>query len=158
MPQRLKVAEAETKETKASPLSGAMNAAGGLRGKLAQNVGQLSAVAVVCTLLVWSHRDTAEAAREDRGMFREELKAQRDDHQRATDKLADKLDGVRSAVEVNTRTVERAGRIGKAGMAPGVTSPVPRDQWPAVVPRVMPGPASIYRVKEMAPEPRHLGE
>lgn len=88
-------------------------ATNGLRGVLANNVGNLSAVAVICGLVVYQVRDTAANAREDRQMFREELKDLRVAKDSQTEKIVDRLDAVKTSIEYNTRTIERIGRDAK---------------------------------------------
>ena len=85
----------------------------GLRGWLGQ-FAQFGAVGLIGLLLFLHQRDNAAQSREDRAMFREELKETRIDHKEATQRLAVGLDAVKAAVEVNTSEVKRVSAAIKA--------------------------------------------
>ena len=85
----------------------------GLRGWVGQ-LAQFGAVGVVCVLLYMHQRENAEQSRDERAMFREELKETRIDHKAATNQLATGLENVRQAVEVNTNEVKRVAEAVKA--------------------------------------------
>lgn len=148
-----KVTAALKAEGSPKSVSAIMGGSMGIGTAWMRTVGNMSAMAIIAGAFLWQMRENAGQAREDRTMFREELKEQRIENTANIDKIGTKLDAVKGAIEINTRAVERVGRenntVGKGSTrAPGFINPV-RDADTFAVPAKM---------AEQAPPPRAVGK
>lgn len=90
----------------------------GIVGQLRQNIGNMTAMSVICMVFVWQLRDAAIMAREDRAMFREavekvetrnEARSIRAEitHGKAFEKMGTTIERAVSSMEKATTTLER---------------------------------------------------
>jgi len=82
----------------------------GLRGVIWSNIGNMSAMAVICVVFIWQQQDSIQQSREDRTMFREEIKALRESqvtrwektditHGRAMDRIGEKIERAMTSLD-----------------------------------------------------------
>lgn len=90
----------------------------GITGWVAKNFANLSAVTVICMVMVWQVYEQGKSSREDRIMFREELKVIRMDaearylrteatHTKSMEKMGATIERTVTAMERATRALEK---------------------------------------------------
>lgn len=97
------------------PASGTM----GIGSPIIRTIANTSAIVLIGALFTWQMREGMNQAREDRGMFREELRALRQSqedrwqktdatHSRQMEKMGSTIERAITSMEAATRTLEKA--------------------------------------------------